>query len=74
MTTQELLSISPDELEKLTDAELSLRLSPLFPQVRAAYIGARTSTVQVGNKKQSKASFEKNLTNLASVLAKLQTK
>jgi len=72
MTTTELLSIPPSELQSLSDAELTARLAPLFPQARAAYIGPKTSTVQVGSRPTSKKDFQKTLDTLANVLAKYQ--
>lgn len=57
MTIEQLLDIPPDKLASLTDAELIDLLTPLFPQARAAYIGPRTNTIMVGDRKVQKRHF-----------------
>lgn len=57
MTIEQLLDIPPAKLAALTDAELTELLIPLFPQARAAYIGPRTSTIMVGDRKVQKRQF-----------------
>lgn len=57
MTIEQLLDIPPSKLSSLTDAELTELLTPLFPAARAAYIGPRTSTVMVGDRKVQKRQF-----------------
>lgn len=69
MTTEELSQISPAELKSLTDEELTARLAPLIPLARSAYIGPKTATVSVGEKKLSKAEFYKRQRILDSMMA-----
>lgn len=57
MTIEQLLDIPPAKLSALTDAELTDLLTPLFPAARAAYIGPRTSTIMVGDRKVQKRQF-----------------
>lgn len=57
MTIEQLLDIPPAQLASLTDAELTQLLTPLFPAARAAYIGPRTSTIMVGDRKVQKRQF-----------------
>lgn len=57
MTIEQLLDIPPSKLSTLTDAELTTLLTPLFPAARAAYIGPRTSTIMVGDRKVQKRQF-----------------
>ena len=57
MTIEQLLDIPPSKLAALTDAELTELLTPLFPQARAAYIGPRTNTIMVGDRKVQKRHF-----------------
>lgn len=57
MTIEQLLDIPPAKLSTLTDAELTELLTPLFPAARAAYIGPRTSTIMVGDRKVQKRQF-----------------
>lgn len=58
MKVEDLLLIPPSELSTLSDSALADRLSPLIPLARAPYIGPRTGTIMVGNKKVSKRSFQ----------------
>lgn len=57
MTIEQLLDIPPSKLATLTDAELTELLTPLFPAARAAYIGPRTSTIMVGDRKVQRRQF-----------------
>ena len=57
MTIEQLLDIPPAKLAALTDAELTELLTPLFPQARAAYIGPRTATIMVGDRKVQKRQY-----------------
>lgn len=57
MTIEQLLDIPPAQLASLTDAELTQLLTPLFPAARAAYIGPRTSTIMIGDRKVQRRQF-----------------
>ena len=71
MTVDQLLQIPSAELAQLTDDQLAEKLTPLFPQSRAAYVGPRTQTVMVGDKKVSKNDFAKRMRILDAALAQL---
>ena len=68
MTLDELLTISPLELEKMSDEELSLKLSPLFPAVRTEYVGPKTESIVVQGKVRSRKQFENSLSRLAKLV------
>jgi len=57
MTIEQLLDTPPATLAALTDEQLTQLLTPLFPAARAAYIGPRTSTIMVGDRKVQKRQF-----------------
>ena len=72
MKVEDLLSIPPSDLAKLTDAELATKLELLIPASRAAYIGPKTATVLVGSVRVSKSAYAKKMAMMDSVLASLQ--
>jgi len=73
MTVTDLLAIPPADLARLTDAELTAKLSPLFPLARSAYIGPKTATVMVGSTAVSKREYAKKRALIDSLLATLNT-
>ena len=72
MKVEDLLLIPPADLAKLTDSELAAKLEPLIPQSRAAYVGPRTATVQVGAVRVSKSAYAKKMAMMDAVLASIQ--
>jgi len=70
MKVEDLLSIPPSELAQLSDEQLADKLSPLFPLARAAYVGPRTGTVMVGDRKVQKRSFQNKEKMLVALLAR----
>lgn len=58
MTVEQLLDIPPSQLASLSDAELTTLITPLFPLARAPYIGPRTNTIMVGDRKVQKRFFQ----------------
>jgi len=58
MTVEQLLDTPPAQLASLTDAELTTLITPLFPLARAPYIGPRTNTIMVGDRKVQKRFFQ----------------
>lgn len=42
----------------LSDDELAAMLTPLFPAARAPYIGPRTGTIMVGDRKVQKKAYQ----------------
>lgn len=58
MTVEQLLDTPPSQLSSLTDAELTTLITPLFPLARAPYIGPRTNTIMVGDRKVQKRFFQ----------------
>lgn len=71
MNVHDLLSIPPADLAKLSDQELADRLAPLIPQARAAYIGPRTGTIMVGDRRVQKRAYQ-NKEKLIETLLKSQ--
>lgn len=71
MTVHDLLSIPPSELALLSDTELADRLAPLIPQARAAYIGPRTGTIMVGDRRVQRRAYQ-NKEKLVETLLKAQ--
>lgn len=57
MTIEQLLDIPPAKLAAMTDEQLTQLLTPLFPAARAAYIGPRTNTIMVGDRKVQKRQY-----------------
>lgn len=57
MKVEDLLDIPPATLAAMSDAELTVALTPLIPLARAAYIGPRTATIMVGDRKVQKRAF-----------------
>lgn len=58
MTVEQLLDTPPSQLAALTDTQLTELLTPLFPLARAPYIGPRTATIMVGDRKVQKRAFQ----------------
>ncbi len=73
MTIKDILAISPEDLARLTDAELEEKLAPLIPLARAEYIGKRTETVIAGPAKVSKREWNKKIAALDKILAAQST-
>lgn len=71
MNVNDLLSIPPSDLALLSDAELAEKLAPLIPQARAPYIGPRTGTIMVGDRKVQRRAYQ-NKEKLIETLLKSQ--
>lgn len=57
MTIEQLLDTAPSTLAALSGEDLTALITPLFPAARAAYIGPRTNTIMVGDRKVQRRQF-----------------
>lgn len=69
MKVEDLLTIPPETLAAMTDEQLATTLGPLIPPARAAYIGPRTGTIMVGDRKVQRRSYQNKEKLLATLLA-----